>query len=463
MEAAAPGMTAFYLYAVVLLLSVALFWLAPGVDLFFSGLFYDPRHGFALAAWPPLVETESLVRWITGGILAIVLGGTLWLRFAKRPLWVLDRNALIFLTAALVIGPGIVANTVLKDHWGRARPYQIAEFGGSKQFTAAPLPADQCDRNCSFVSGHAALGFSLVSFGLLLPPGRRRNIAIGAALGFGGLVGLGRIAAGHHFLSDVVDAGLIVVATTWLLHRWLVVHDGATPVIAMVERLAETPGGKRILAAGALVLAEAIAIIWVDRAIADFFHDHAAALQPFFDIVQRFGLGFPYLVISALAFAVLRWSGRLARLQRWDEAMRAAAYIPAFAFAAIAASGLLVDLIKIVVGRTRPKLLFATGAYDFTWFGWQPDHWSFPSGHAATAAALMTALWCLWPRALWVYVAAAVLVAASRVVTGQHYLSDVIAGAVIGVVVTRVLAAWLLRPRAAIVARQDAAPDYRAV
>jgi lipid A 4'-phosphatase len=456
-------MTAIYVYGAVLLVSLALFWLAPGVDLFVSGLFYDPQHGFALAAWLPLLEFERLVRWVTGAILAVALIGALWLRLAGHPLWRLDRNALIFLVAALAIGPGIVTNTVLKDHWGRARPYQVSEFGGSKEFTAAPLPADQCARNCSFVSGHAALGFSLIGFALLLPPGRGRQIAVAAVLGFGALIGLGRIMAGHHFLSDVVDAGLIVVGITWLLHRWLVVYDGATPIIAFIDRLAATPGGRRVLWMAAIVLTEAIAIVWIDRPVADFFHADGAALQPFFAAVQRFGLGYPYLVVSALAFAVLRWGGRIDKLRRWDAPMRAAAYIPEFVFAAVAASGLLADLLKLVVGRTRPKLLFTTGAYDFTWFGWHPDHWSFPSGHAATAAALMTVLWCLWPRPLWLYAAAAALVAISRVVTGQHYLSDVIAGAVIGVVVTRALALWLLRERGTTSAARDAAPDYRAV
>ena len=152
-------------------------------------------------------------------------------------MWRFDRNALIFLVAALAIGPGILVNTVLKDHWGRARPFQIEAFGGTRQFTPAPVPADQCARNCSFVSGHAALGFSLVAFAFLLPAGRPRNIVMAGALAFGALIGLGRIAAGHHFLSDVVDAGLVVVATTWLLHRWLVVHDGGTPIIAGVDRL----------------------------------------------------------------------------------------------------------------------------------------------------------------------------------------------------------------------------------
>jgi lipid A 4'-phosphatase len=443
-------------YGAALAASLALFWFFPGIDLFVSGLFYDPQHGFPLAAWAPLRSIEGLIRWLTWAILLIALAGAAWLRLRGRPFWRLDRSALIFLVASLAIGPGIVANTVLKDHWGRARPYQTEAFGGTKEFTPAPLPADQCARNCSFVSGHAALAFSLVSFAFLLPAGRRRDIAFVAALAFGGLIGLGRIAVGHHFLSDVVDAGLIVVGVSWLLHRWLVLHDGATPIVARIDRLAETPRGRALLLAAAIVLAELVSIVWIDRPLADFLHDDGGALLPLFNGIGNFGLGYPWLVLTGLAFALLRWGGRFERLRSRDAAMRAVAYVPAFIFAAVAVSGLIVDLLKIVVGRTRPKLLFASGTYDFTWFGWRPDHWSFPSGHAATAAALATALWCLWPRPLWFYAAAATLVIASRVVTAQHYLSDVVAGAVIGVATARFLATWLLRQR-------DAAPDYRAV
>ena len=456
------GLRGVAIYGAVLVASLLLFWYVPGIDLFVSRLFYDPQHGFWLAAWPPLRALTASIRWITWAVVLVAAGGAAWLRFTGRPLWRFDRNALIFLVAALAIGPGILVNTVLKDYWGRARPYQIEAFGGQHQFTPAPLPTDQCTRNCSFVSGHAALGFSLVTFAFLLPPGRRRSQVLGAALVFGAVVGLGRIAAGHHFLSDVVDAGLIVVGTTWLLHRWLVVDDGATPIIALIDRLRETTAGQRILWAAAFILTEIAAMIWIDRPVADFFHASGGALQPFFLDVQWFGLGYPYLLLSALAFAFLRWGGELRQLRPQAGALRAQAYIPGFIFVAVAGAGLAADIIKIVVGRTRPKLLFASGTYDFTWFGLHADHWSFPSGHATTIAALMTALWCLWPRPLWLYVAAAGVVAASRVVTDQHYLSDVIAGVALGVVAARLLASRFLPRDDSAAAAAQAAPASRA-
>ena len=53
--------------------------------------------------------------------------------------------------AALLLGPGWVVNEALKNHWGRARPEQVSDFGGAQRFTPALQPADQCVKNCSFV------------------------------------------------------------------------------------------------------------------------------------------------------------------------------------------------------------------------------------------------------------------------------------------------------------------------
>jgi membrane-associated phospholipid phosphatase len=385
-------------------------------------------------------------------MIVLAVAAALWLAVARRPLWRLDLKALVFLVAATALGPGLIANTVLKDHWGRARPYQTTEFGGARQFSPAPLPADQCERNCAFVSGHAALGFSLVSFALLLPLGWRRQAAIAGALAFGALVGLGRIAAGRHFLSDVVFAGLIVFATSWLLYRWIVLRDVfMSPVARRVYRvfgeIGEAPFAVRIgLWAAAVALIEVVAIAWIDRPLATYFRDHDGT-RPFFALIGPFGLALPYLIVCGIAFAALRWGGNLPPLEARAGQMRRAARIPALIFAAIALSGIAVDLLKVIVGRPRPKLLFASGTYEFSWIGLGADHWSFPSGHAATGAALATALWYFWPRPLLFYAIGAALVAASRVVMGAHYFSDVVMGAVIGIHVTRVLATAYARGR----------------
>jgi lipid A 4'-phosphatase len=449
-------MKAFVVYLGMVAVTLAIFFFAPRVDLATSGLFYEPERGFVLASWPPIVLLFHAIPWIAGGTLILAAVGASWLLLLGRPLWRLDRKALIFLVASTAAGPGFLANTLLKDHWGRARPIQIEAFGGTHHFTPAPLPAAECDRNCAFVSGHAALAFSLVSLAFLLPPGNSRRRGVAAALGFGVLVGLGRIAQGAHFLSDVVYAGLLAYGTTALLYWWIVDRDGlATPPLlrfyrlilrdaaiawAVVRRAHGSPAIRLAFVAAATMLLVVISIRAADRPLALFFHARDHDLRSLFEFTGCLGLTYGYLTIFGLAFVALHWGGVSPRLQQFAQPLRALSGIPAFLFLSIAASGVIVDVLKIVFGRARPKLLFQSDVYGFAWLMWRPDHWSFPSGHSATIVALMAALWFLWPQHLLFYILVAAIVCMSRVVVGAHYLADCLAGALIAVLTTRYIA-----------------------
>jgi lipid A 4'-phosphatase len=122
-----------------------------------------------------------------------------------------------FLAAMLAIGPGLVANVILKDNWGRARPRQVVEFGGTKQFTPPLVPARECVRNCSFVSGEASSAYApFFAAALLLPQFRLALIAGGTLSGLA--AGLIRMSQGGHFLSDVLFAGIFMALTASALH-----------------------------------------------------------------------------------------------------------------------------------------------------------------------------------------------------------------------------------------------------
>lgn len=105
-----------------------------------------------------------------------------------------------------------------------------------------------------------------------------------------------------------------------------------------------------------------------------------------------------------------------------------------FVFTAVAASGLVTDLIKWVAGRWRPKAHVTDQFYGFDFFGVGYEQTSFPSGHATTIWAFSLALAVLFPRSRFLWYAVAILVTMSRFVIGAHYLSDTLAGFYVAVI-----------------------------
>jgi undecaprenyl-diphosphatase len=111
---------------------------------------------------------------------------------------------------------------------------------------------------------------------------------------------------------------------------------------------------------------------------------------------------------------------------------------------AIACNSLVVDFaLKRTVQRVRPWKVLEVELHD-TWMN--PDGYSFPSGHAATAFAAAWVLGARFPRARWPLLGVATLIALSRVVVGAHWPSDVLVGAAVGSAVGLGVA-WAARVR----------------
>jgi lipid A 4'-phosphatase len=198
------------------------FGLYPQLDLDLVSPFYDPATGWAVSGrgW---VLVRNAAAWLIALIAApaaIAMLGKI-VRPHKTALMP-PRHALLMLLT-LALGPGLLANTILKDNWGRPRPIEVTEFGGPLKFLPWWDPRGPCPKNCSFIAGEPSGAFWTLAPAALTPP-QWRALAYGAALVFGAAIGLVRAGGGGHFFSDVVFAGVFMFLLIWVMHglllRW---------------------------------------------------------------------------------------------------------------------------------------------------------------------------------------------------------------------------------------------------
>ncbi len=204
---------------------VPTFWTT--LDLNAAGLFIgsakqlDSVHWF----WVELINFYVPAVFRTGVIAALLA----WIYISVRgraPRW---RLPLAFVVLAGTLGPGVLVNSGFKENWQRARPYQVQQFGGTQQFTRATVMTDQCDNNCSFVSGHVACGFFLASVMLVHRRRRVQWAAVGMAAGW--TIGFARMSDAAHWLSDALWAAPITLLCSWVVWKgllWAYKVDTAT-------------------------------------------------------------------------------------------------------------------------------------------------------------------------------------------------------------------------------------------
>jgi membrane-associated PAP2 superfamily phosphatase len=195
-----------------ILLAVTLIIWGLDADIRLARLVYGengPWPGIDRFPWDFLYRYAPYPAFIMAGISLVMLVGGFFVVSLKK-----FRIQSLFFILLLLLGPGLVVNTILKDNVGRARPRELVEFGGSHRFSQVWQPGDT-GRNSSFPSGHAAVAFYLMAPWFILR-GKKRIPAVSvlvSGLAFGSLVGATRILQGAHFLSDVVWAGGLVYIT----------------------------------------------------------------------------------------------------------------------------------------------------------------------------------------------------------------------------------------------------------
>lgn len=176
-------------------------------DRFVSGPFYDFIYKYGL--YPG---------WIIIAFSSAALLVSLCVRRRKYL-----RNPALYLLLTLALGSGVIVHAALKDKWGRPRPKQVIEFGGTQSFRPFYKPNffNQPEPSKSFSCGHCSMGFYFFSVAFLGIYYRKPTIfyfGMLLSLVLGGLLSYVRIAQGGHFLSDVIVSALVMWATSLALY-----------------------------------------------------------------------------------------------------------------------------------------------------------------------------------------------------------------------------------------------------
>lgn len=152
-----------------------------------------------------------------GGLLCLILS------FNIRKL-VVTRRVGIYLFLVLAIGNGLITNAMLKEFWGRPRPAQCIQFGGTEPYENS-LSQNFTRNGKSFPCGHATMGYYFFALAMLASGRLRRALWLFALL-FGAAIAVARSSMGGHFLTDGVWAGIVMWISSYMLYHLLGFKNG---------------------------------------------------------------------------------------------------------------------------------------------------------------------------------------------------------------------------------------------
>ena len=214
----------FYLLFILLSLILAAY---PSADISFSGIFYRGNNQFLVQHY--LVSSSYFYEFIIRDVLmplivVFLLFFPIIIKFSKylktkfhKYNFKIKDIFFIWISALFVT---VIVSSVLKNLWGRARPVDTTIFDGDKIFTPWTFYSTQCLDNCSFVSGDASVGFFIACFYYIT----KNNKFLYLSIVIGLIIGIVRIGAGAHFLSDVlmsfVVVNVILHITRYLFAKW---------------------------------------------------------------------------------------------------------------------------------------------------------------------------------------------------------------------------------------------------
>lgn len=128
-----------------------------------------------------------------------------------------------------------------------------------------------------------------------------------------------------------------------------------------------------------------------------------------------------------------------------------------YIFLSVAIAVMSSEILKYIIGRSRPFVGGEANAFNFQHFAGNPAFESLPSGHATTAFALAFAVSAVWRKAALVMLVYAVLICISRVILLAHHPSDVVGGALTGVIGAMFVRYWFASRRLGFTIGRDGA------
>jgi membrane-associated phospholipid phosphatase len=187
--------------------------------------------------------------------------------------------------------------------------------------------------------------------------------------------------------------------------------------------------------AGLILIALGLAALTIDRSLAHFIYDHVSArAHKFLDGITHYAKAGHWLSVAIVALilaALLRHFQILG-----DVSALMINYSLAF-IAMLTLGSAVLHVIKLVLGRRRPRDDMEMGLYGFVPFAFNLEYNSFPSGHALTICCVAVIFTCVWPMLWPLWFAVAALLAVTRALLTAHFLSDVLIGAGIGLIAAR--------------------------
>jgi len=202
-------------YILILFFGCVFVTASPSLDLYISGIFYYGETQFVLQSFDlaSIIFRDILLPLIVIYILILPIVG----RFTKIEKiffnYRFSLREIFLLWISQIICVLIFVNLVLKNFWGRARPNDVMELGGKEAFSPWFEISNACETNCSFVSGDASVGFSIIILYLIT----KKIVFLYTSVVIGFVFGLIRIMAGGHFLSDIFFAGIFIVILNIIL------------------------------------------------------------------------------------------------------------------------------------------------------------------------------------------------------------------------------------------------------